>query len=279
MRRYYPQNPIVRKLWARAADLDDRIRSYGLTLEEAVTKFVQPLGDRGARSHEAYAANRLRHNPEARAVEFTITSLRRPVDRDGDRVEIRGIDWTDWERSRCPILWGHMNDHPAIGTGLSAETGKAALTITDTDVRCWFRFDADDFSDLIYQKVLSGSISGASMAFIPRKAVPIRDQDGKHSGWSFREISVTEVSVVNVAANADSVAMANDKRLSPMARRAARREALVTKSLANLCSCGWDNAEADELAASRFLPEDIAIELADLRNRVWYELRRQRFGG
>jgi hypothetical protein len=102
VRKYRPTNPIVRKLWQRAADLDELVRSHRLSLEDAVTKFVQPLGERGARLHTEYAANRLKHDPEVRGIEFTITSTRRGLpDRDGDTVVCRGCDPTDWARARA----------------------------------------------------------------------------------------------------------------------------------------------------------------------------------
>jgi hypothetical protein len=76
-----------------------------------------------------------------------------------------------------------------------------------------------------------------------------------------------------VPSNPEAVAlMAADKSLSAISRRAARNEALVCKSLANICSGQWD---PDEAEGDGTIPDDLYLEFCDLRNRLYYELRRR----
>jgi hypothetical protein len=180
-RIYHPAAPVVKALWDRAYALQDR---YHLTPETVLKDFVQPLGETGARSHEPNSASLFRHDPDTRGIEFTITSVRSGPDRDGDVCEPRGADFTEWARAGAPILWGHLNEHPAIGSGRSPQDGALHMTLTDKDIRAWFFFDEDDFSDMIMRKVLRHG-AGCSMAFLPRKTEPIRGKDGRQTGWRF----------------------------------------------------------------------------------------------
>ena len=118
-------------------------------------------------------------------------------DRDHDVVEPDGIDFSEWEAAGAPVLFAHDNGRPPIGSCLDPATKKLAVWKEGDEWVCKVFFDmGDPFAAMIAKKVKAGILRGLSVSFLPKDAEPLRD-----TGHHFRQVTLTELSVVSVPAN------------------------------------------------------------------------------
>lgn len=132
-----------------------------------------------------------------RVVRFVASTPRE--DRDGDVIEPAGIKTGEFEAN--PVaLWAHDNSQPPVGRVVNWEK-RGDEFIVD------IRFDKDDFSEMIYRKVQSGSLNAVSIGFMPIDDQVERREEG---GYRFRAVELLEVSVVPVPSNRDAVVAMRD---------------------------------------------------------------------
>lgn len=112
-------------------------------------------------------------------------------DRDGEVVEPKGIDLTNYHKNPC-LLWAHRYDQPAIGKALWTKTDDKGLV-------CKFQFAPTQFADEIYELYKGGYQRAFSIGFIPLDF----DVETK----IHRKTSLLEVSAVPVPSNQDALVM------------------------------------------------------------------------
>jgi len=148
-----------------------------------------------------------------RQVEATISSAE--VDRSGDIVVQRGIDFLPFVRTGSPILWNHDPNVPvakAVWIGLNGEGNLSARA----------QFPAQGVSedaDRVYALIKAGIVSSTSIGFIPRKWAPLTGK-GQY-GLRFDETELVEFSFVATPANAS--ATITGKRAGTLKNARARR--------------------------------------------------------
>jgi len=131
-----------------------------------------------------------------RTVRFTASTA--TEDRDGDIVEPRGIDTTNFEQNPV-ILFAHDNRELPVGKGVNYGVQGREFFV---DVR----FAETDKADDVYQLVRDGFLNAVSIGFIPKETVSREDADGLR----FEEVELLEVSVVPVPSNPDATVSLRD---------------------------------------------------------------------
>jgi len=131
-----------------------------------------------------------------RTVRFTASTA--TEDRDGDIVEPRGIDTTNFEQNPV-ILFAHDNRELPVGKAVDHGVQGREFFV---DVR----FAETDKADDVYQLVRDGFLNAVSIGFIPKETVSREDADGLR----FEEVELLEVSVVPVPSNPDATVSLRD---------------------------------------------------------------------
>jgi len=134
------------------------------------------------------------------------------TDRMGDTIQPSGWDLTAFRQN--PIaLWAHASSRP-IGTWADVRVagkkllGKLKFATEGTSTLI------DELRSLVEQRVLRT----VSVGFTPLEAEPIRDIDGRMTGWNFIKQELLEVSLVAVPANPNAIAVARSMNLSDAAQ-------------------------------------------------------------
>ena len=123
------------------------------------------------------------------------------VDRAGDVVVQRGIDYRSWLALGGVILWNHDAALP-VGNAISASIEAAGFTVP-------MRFapvGTSDKADEVRRLVKNGVVAGVSIGFMPKpKKWEWIDSRDPSSGIRFREIEIYEISLCSVPANRESI--------------------------------------------------------------------------
>jgi uncharacterized protein len=116
------------------------------------------------------------------------------VDRMGDVIVQRGIDYSAFMRGGGTVLWQHDYNYPVARTvQMGIENG--CLTAT---AQFPSEFTSDQ-SDECYRLIQAGVVTGTSIGFIPRDYEPV-DRNEPWSGMRFTEVELLEFSFVSVPA-------------------------------------------------------------------------------
>jgi hypothetical protein len=211
---------LIREVRRRAGRLDE------LGDPSAVGRFAYPVGDGELGMAETDAVESV----DAFSATFVITDS--SEDRDGDRVNPRGVRLENWKRAGAPVFWGHQ-EHPfPIGTCLNPRTGALDVWPEENRIRARVHFDMEDPSArFIAGKVKRGLIRATSVAFVPvrasrrgAEAKAQRDEGrgaGGPMGWDFHEADMTELSIVGVGSNRNALLEGAPAVLAKALRRCA----------------------------------------------------------
>jgi HK97 family phage prohead protease len=116
------------------------------------------------------------------------------VDRMGDVIVQRGIDYSAFMRGGGTVLWQHDYNYPVARTvQMGVENG--CLTATA-------QFPPEgtsDQSDECYRLIRTGVVTGTSIGFLPKEYEPV-DRNEPWSGMRFTEVELLEFSFVSVPA-------------------------------------------------------------------------------
>jgi hypothetical protein len=143
-----------------------------------------------------------------KAATFVVTTSQ--IDRDSDIVLPLGIRTEHWARAGAPWFFGHGSDKFPIGTSLD-ENGKLHFQADERAATATIFFDDDEFSQEVKRKVcVEGSMRACSIAFVPIDAesmgMKANQRMGQGSGgYLFRDVDLTEISVVPIPSNPDAV--------------------------------------------------------------------------
>jgi HK97 family phage prohead protease len=121
------------------------------------------------------------------------------VDRAGDIVVQRGIDYSAFMRAGGPVLWQHDSDFPIARTlrmGIEAGCLTATVQFPPTGT--------SEQSDEAYRLIKADVVTGVSIGFLPRSWEFI-DTPKPGSGVRFLEIELLEFSFVSVPANSQAL--------------------------------------------------------------------------
>jgi HK97 family phage prohead protease len=121
------------------------------------------------------------------------------VDRIGDVVERRGIDYRAWQNLGGIILFNHDAACP-VANAISANIEPAGFTVK-------IRFapiGTSTIADETRRLVKSGTLCGVSIGFTARSWEWLDARDPS-SGIRYREIEIIEVSLVSIPANRESM--------------------------------------------------------------------------
>jgi HK97 family phage prohead protease len=133
------------------------------------------------------------------------------VDRMGDVIDQSGWDLKSFTKN--PVaLWGHNSSYPigvwenvrVEGTRTQKLIGRLKLAKSGTS-----RF-IDELRSLIEQRILRA----VSVGFMPKEYEPIRDADGRTTGYKFLKADLMECSLVSVPANQDALSLAKSLSIS-----------------------------------------------------------------
>jgi HK97 family phage prohead protease len=141
-------------------------------LSAAITKFAGVVGER-----------------QVRAV---ISS--EEVDRMGDVIVQRGIDYSAFMRAGGTVLWQHDYNYPVART--------VQIGIVNGCLTATAQFPAEftsDQSDECYRLIREGVVTGTSIGFLPRDYEPV-DRNEPWSGLRFLNVELLEFSFVSVPA-------------------------------------------------------------------------------
>jgi hypothetical protein len=131
------------------------------------------------------------------------------IDRDGDWVNVRGLDLSQWASAGAPVFWDHQRHPFPIGSSLNPQTGQLEAWLDGDRLMATVYFDLEDpFASHVARKVHRGLCRSASCAFVPteanrrgeRKARPY-EQTMSGTGFEFHRAALTEWSVVGIGSN------------------------------------------------------------------------------
>ena len=130
--------------------------------------------------------------------EITAIGSQQKVDRDGDIVNVDGIDFKSYKKNPI-VLWSHRHSDPPIGkTERVWKDGKNLMfKINYADAETY------SFADTIYKLTKGGYINAFSIGFSPDWEAA--EPNEKTHGYTFNKTELLEISAVNVPANAQAL--------------------------------------------------------------------------
>lgn len=166
-------------------------------------------------------------------------------DRMGDIIRQKGWDLQDFKNNPV-LLWGHDASQLPIGAVQSIHVAGKQL-IADV---VFATKELNPFAEHVYQMVKEGFIKAVSVGFSPIETKARKDRKGNFIGYEFKRQTLHELSVVNVPANANALAVAKKLQISERDYRKLfgdsvtsdaikrERDALdIAKIKAHLCAC------------------------------------------
>jgi len=145
---------------------------------------------------------------KARTIQVVMTS--RVLDREGDVVEPKGLDFANFLKNPV-VLWAHDMGRPPIGKVLQVE-GK------DSDAGATVQFADSAFAKEIFELYAGGFMRAWSIGFIPKKwqRIEKKAESGERElvGFHVQEAEVVELSAVPVPANPEALAKAMKKGIA-----------------------------------------------------------------
>jgi hypothetical protein len=177
----------------------------------------------------------------ASAATFIVTT--KAVDRDQDIVEPLGIRTDNWEKAGAPWFVSHGSEKLPIGSSLHPETGELHFKADGNGAVATCFFDmADPVAREVKRKVCElGIMRASSIAF-----VPIEYEKMSGPGHLFRDVDLTEISIVPVPSNPQALLQA----CSPTLKHC----------LTSYCKDNSTSTQAD-MEGNMRVPED--VEAAD----------------
>ena len=131
------------------------------------------------------------------------------VDRMGDIVRASG--WSlDPFRSNPVLLWSHNPSELPIGKVTNIGIRGKQL-VADVE---FATADQNPFADKVYRLVKAGILKAVSVGFSPIERKQLVSKDGRYTGTEFLKQELHELSVVNVPANANALAIAKNLEMS-----------------------------------------------------------------
>jgi len=132
----------------------------------------------------------------------TATATKEVVDRDGDIIEVNGIDLKAWKKNPVIMLFHDYHDFP-IGLGV----GKKAW-IENKELKVKFKFLIDDNEKAFQAARLwkAGALKGLSIGFRPdyeSVEFPEKRKDG--ASRIFKKVELLEISVVPIPSNREAL--------------------------------------------------------------------------
>lgn len=166
-------------------------------------------------------------------------------DRMGDIIRAKGWELSEFRKNPV-LLWGHNASELPIGIVEDIRVvGKQLMA----DV-VFATKELNPFADHVFQMVKAGIIRAVSVGFSPDETKVRLDKKGNFLGYEFLKQQLHELSVVNVPANANALAVAKQLHISERDHRklfgdsvtsdAIKRERenlAIAKVKAHLCAC------------------------------------------
>ena len=145
----------------------------------------------------------IKANDDNRVVEFIAT--KEVVDRDKEIVKVKGISLKEFKKNPV-ILWSH--DRRELPIGKAVQTTKSG---DELKIKVEFAdAEANPKADMVYRLVKGGFLSAVSIGFMPDfdEITYVEPKRGKKNQARriFNKVELTEMSVVNIGANQDSLA-------------------------------------------------------------------------
>jgi HK97 family phage prohead protease len=134
-----------------------------------------------------------------RQVEAIVSS--EMVDRVGDIIVQRGIDYSAFMRAGGPVLWQHDSYYPVART--------VRMGLVDGNLTATAQFPSvgtSEQSDECYRLIKEGVVTGTSIGFVPLKWEFLDRELG--GGIRFLEVECLEYSFVSVPANSEALIIA-----------------------------------------------------------------------
>jgi len=126
--------------------------------------------------------------------EITAVGSKEVTDRDGDLVELGGMNLSNFKKNPV-VLWSHQSTELPIG--------KATKTWVDgKELKFKIKFaepEQNAKAESVYQMIKGGMLNSLSIGFAPDWTTAKFDE--KRGGYNFPKSELLEVSVVNVGAN------------------------------------------------------------------------------
>jgi len=132
---------------------------------------------------------------EERTIVMVMTT--NDVDRDGDIVETKGIDLTNFQQN-APFLWAH--DASALPIGKVLEIDR-----TDTEMVGTIKFAEYAFADEVFKLYADGTLNAGSIRFDPKSYEYLKNEEGNITGYHITESELLEFSAVPIPANANAL--------------------------------------------------------------------------
>jgi HK97 family phage prohead protease len=134
------------------------------------------------------------------------------VDRMGDVIVQRGIDYSAFMRAGGPVLWQHNSNYPVARTiRMGLVNGNLTATAQFPPI------GTSEQSDECYRLIEEGVVTSTSIGFIPKKWEFLDREFG--DGIRYLEVECLEFSFVSVAAQAEALIIGKSWRGAAMAER------------------------------------------------------------
>jgi hypothetical protein len=215
---------IVQAISKRHRALAHAIRE-GQGTTDGILALAFPVGDSQLAVGTLDAARTV--DDSAYSAEFVISDQRYGPDRDGDVVEVAGVDFGPYGKN--PVVLLAHNGIP-IATSRRPDGSLAVSKRKGHIVATAFFDHGDSDSMFIWSKVKRGFLNAASLAFLPVAVQPLEsrakawDEDEvARPRYHFLKVQATEWSIVPVPANAAALRLALDherKFISPRLQKA-----------------------------------------------------------
>lgn len=121
------------------------------------------------------------------------------IDRHGESIMLKGIDLTQIKRNPT-LLWAHDYSKPSIG-----RIDKIYKSQGNLKAKLSFDYEIDEFADLIYKKILKGSLNAVSLGGIAKEF--------NDDYTVIKELEMYELSVVPVGAHRDALVTSKSSTL------------------------------------------------------------------
>lgn len=132
----------------------------------------------------------------ARVLQIVVSTAR--MDRQGDRIETGGLDFSNYLKNPV-VLWAHDLQRPPVGKVLE-------VSRTADEVRAVVQFADTPFAREVYSLYAGGFLNAWSVGFLPQRWRRLREEEG--GGYHIQQAEVVEISAVPVPANPEALTKA-----------------------------------------------------------------------
>jgi HK97 family phage prohead protease len=203
----------------------------------------------------------------SRTATFCLTSP--TVDRDGDRVDVSGVDYSGYMARNPVILFDH--DQESLPIGKMVEIFEGTTDEGEPALFGKMQFsEANPQADIAWKMICENTLRACSISFVPKNG----GRPNNHGGRDYDSIELLEVSVVPIGSNPDAVLLSKRlKSLRPRKSLNCRRRVWLNPNKRKARLLAKDGSLSQEMRAymRRLGYDEVDLKRKEPKGEDWSE--------